>query len=78
MVQFAPPGSLPVRSVTDLDALPTGSIVQTSSGIRYARATTGRWVGIASRIGVESAVLLDPEHSRQPISILYMAGVSDE
>lgn len=78
MVEFAPPGSRPVHTTTELDALPIGSVVETGSGLRYARAITGRWVGKATRIGVDSAVLLDPQHSVQPITIRYVSGVSDD
>jgi hypothetical protein len=78
MVQFIPPGIRPVNSSADLDALPIGSVVETGSGLRYARATTGRWVGRATRIGVGSEVLLDPNHSVQPITVRYVAGVSDD
>lgn len=55
----------------ELDALPEGTVVLTGDRLVYQKLL-GRWKGPTTIKGVSSKVLLDPEHSSQPVRLMWM------
>lgn len=58
-------GEQVVASVSDLDALPTHSVVESGSGLRYSKTENG-WTAPFSA-NPNTRWLLNPDHTRQPV-----------
>lgn len=67
-------GARVVSTVRELRALPVASVVETGSGFRYVRKINGRWACPGVSGDAASSWLLDPEHSVQPIRLVYVPG----
>lgn len=77
MAEFRTDRDAPVvGSVAELRGYPPATVVVTADGFRYVKKQNGRWYFECAK-DTPSSWLLDPEHSRQPVRVMYVPDASE-